>query len=305
MKIHFPGETMTTPPEEAPKLLGFADHPKVEFENHVARRIMEIQFPEGCHLGTPGDVAAFKKAWMGNLKSWHSPYTCLLDLQSFSVSEEAVADFTKMLKFFKSFFLKSIVGYGTGALPDLDGKITWECVPTYEEARAKAGLDRSAGLSRNLTDLRQRIQIENDFTAHVMEISFLAETRLETKEDISILKSKVTNILMQWHTPYSVMVQCNNLTFSPEAKTAFEGLFRFLKSFFCKELIGYAPKEPKETYPFPTFRSRHLAAGSLDHQGLGAGDKANCASKTTDKLAKTAQESKASGTEKKLPSSST
>ena len=54
---------------------------------------------------------------------------------------------------------------------------------------------------------------------------------------------------------------------------------KFLKSFFCKRIIGYAPKISKESYPFETFRSRHLAAAQLEHEGLQSGNVANCSTK--------------------------
>jgi len=251
----------------------------IRFENHLNLRVMEVQFPEGYALANANDLQELRKAWMGALKSWHSPYTLLWDARDFQIDDAMRPAFEKMLSFFKGFFMRRIVGFCEEgkAPPDLP----FEVIPGYEAAAKETGLGREGGLKRDLADLRSRIQIDNDFTAHVMDISFLAETNLSGAKDIDIFKSKLTNILMQWHTPYSVLINCVNLRFDAEAKEAFARLERFLKGFFCKSILGYAPVDAKETYPFRTHRSRHLAAGEVEHEGLTSGDKANCSTRKT------------------------
>jgi hypothetical protein len=158
----------------------------------------------------------------------------------------------------------------------LSSPLPFEVVTGYENAVKQTGLSRSGGLTRDLSDLRSRIHIDNDFSAHVMEISFLADTDFLTDQDVRTLQEKLQNILMQWHTPYSVVLNLANCTFSEEGAKSFARVERFLKGFFCKSIVGYAPKAAKETYPFPVFRARHKAVGSLDHQGLTSGNTANC-----------------------------
>lgn len=250
---------------------------KIEFENHFAAKVVEIQFPEGYAVHTPEDLAHLKQAWRKNLQMWHSPYTALIDLTHFSLSPNLVPQFEQLLKFFAQFFMRKMVGYHAENTPK--PSFSFEVIEGYDKALERVGLAGKKPLERNIADLRQRITIENDFNAHVMEIGFLAQTHFATSEDVRVLQSKLRNILRLWHSPYSVLVNCVNCTFSQEARDEFAKLERFLKAFFCKEIIGYAPKESKDLYPFTTYRSRHLAAAELEHNGLQSGAVANCQTK--------------------------
>lgn len=250
---------------------------QVTFENHLSARVVEVQFPEGLKISTAQQLTELKTAWSENLKKWHSPYTCLFDCRKFEIDEQCRKDFERLISFFKNFFMRNIIGFcNEGAKPEW---CPFEVIEGYDAAVTRTGLARGAGLTRNLDDLRSRIQIDNDFNAHVMEISFLADTHLQTAADIQILKSKIHNILKMWHSPYSVLFNCVNLEFSSEAATEFVRLEKFLRSFFCKNIIGYAPRADKSTYPFPTFRSRHLAAAELEHSGIQSGAVANCSTR--------------------------
>lgn len=250
---------------------------KIVFENHFSARVVEIFFPEGYSITSEQDITLLKTEWTKNLKSWHSPYTCLIDFRNFIVAEEMKTPFLKTLQFFSNFFMRKIIGFcDENSHPPT---VHFEIIVGYEKAVLETGLAKGSGIKRNLEDLRSRIQIDNDFNSHVMEIQFLSETELLTKEDIHILKAKVTNILRQWHTPYSVLFNCVNCSFSKEAHEEFLKLEKFLKSFFCKQILGYAPKMPKESYPFSMFRSRHLAAAELENSGIQSGSVANCATR--------------------------
>ena len=254
---------------------------KIIFENHFALRVVEIIFPDGFSIESDEDLILLKNEWTKNLKSWHSPYVCLFDLRKFQIAENMQSPFEKMLKFFGNFFMRKIIGFvEVGTVPP---KLSFEILSSYEEGSKAAGLEKGGSLGRNLDNLRSRIQIDNDFNAHVMEIQFLAPTDFLTKDDVYILRDKIKNILRQWHTPYSLLFNCVNCTFSTEVHAEFAKVEKFLKSFFCKNIIGYAPKIAKENYPFKTFRSRHLAAAELSNSGLQSGAEANCSSR---KLAK-------------------
>ncbi|APJ04534.1 hypothetical protein [Silvanigrella aquatica] len=250
---------------------------EIEFENHFSARVIVVVFPNGYKIENEEDLAILKDAWTKNLKSWHSPYTCLFDLRNFKLNSDYQLAFEKLINFFKNFFMRKIIGF----YDENSEKVTvhFETVIGIDTASAQTGLARGNGFEKNITDLRSKIQIDNDFNAHVMEINFLADTEFVTASDISIFKSKLQNILMLWHTPYSIMINCVNCKFSEEAKTEFAKIDRFLKGFFCKTIIGYAPKADKETYPFPVVRSRHLAAASLENNGLESGEIANCSTR--------------------------
>jgi len=251
---------------------------KIQFENHFSKRVFEIIFPDGFSIHTKEDLSHLKKSWQNNLKSWHSPYTCVFDLRNFKVSEELQEQLWKLLHFFEKFHMKKIVAFKEKESIIPEG-VFFDVYESYEDACQKTNLSRSGGLSRNLDNLRDRIQIENDFHAHVIEVSFLSETELTTADDVQILKSKIKNILRQWHTPYSILFNCLNLKFSAEAKNAFLSAEKYFKGFFCKNIIGYSPREEKTKYPFVTYRSRHLAAGSLEGEGAQSGSEANCRSR--------------------------
>ena len=250
---------------------------KIEFENHFSARVVIIIFPDGYKIETEEDITNIKNAWTKNLKSWHSPYTCLFDLRDFHILAEHEFAFDKLINFFKNFFMRKIIGF----YDEQSNKVTvkFDTVVGLDNASAQTGLSREKDLDKKITDLRSKIQIDNDFNAHVMEINFIGDTHFVTAADIGVLKSKLQNILMLWHTPYSVLVNCVNCTFSEDAHKEFLKVERFLKGFFCKSIIGYAPKANKETYPFLTFRSRHLAAASLENSGIESGEIANCSSR--------------------------
>lgn len=250
---------------------------KIEFENHFSKRVMEILFPDGFRLEKSEDLMKLKREWTANLKNWHSPYTCLFDVRKFVLDPAQKDAFARLVQFFGTFHMKKAIGFADGEADF--SQFPFEVFSSYDEAASKTGLGREGGLKRDLADLRSRIQIENDFNAHVMEVSFLADTHLESAGDIATLKSKITNILRQWHSPYSLMFNCVNCTFSQEAKASFSSLEKFLKSFFCKEIIGYAPKGERDSYPFKMFRSRHLAAAELSNSGITPGSVANCSTR--------------------------
>lgn len=250
---------------------------RIEFENHLSARVIEVQFPDGLNITSAEDLSRLKSAWSENLKRWHSPYSCLFDCRKLTIHPDLQPEFEKLIAFFKKFFMKSILGFcESGTAPIW---CPFEVVEGYEAAVARTGLARGAGLQRDLADLRSRIQIDNDFNAHVMEISFLADTKLESRADILTLRSKVQNILKMWHSPYSILFNCSNLTFSPEAQSDFVAFEKFVLSFFCKRVIGYAPKDSKDTYPFQVYRSRHIAAAELEHSGIQSGATANCSTR--------------------------
>jgi len=250
--------------------------PKIQFENHFNARVIEILFPDGYSIKTQSDIQNLKKQWQNNLKSWHTPYTCVFDMRKFDIDDSLLTDFQKLIEFFKKFHMKKIIGFKDEFSNTSTAFSSFEIFSNYDNAISQTGLTKGAGLTRNTDNLREKIVIENDFQAHVMEISFLTDTVLNSKADVQILKSKIQNILRMWHTPYHVLFNCVNLKFSDDAKKAFPALALFLKGFFCEEIIGYSPCEAKERYPFDTYRSRHIAAGKLNHLLAQSGNSANC-----------------------------
>jgi hypothetical protein len=254
----------------------------IRFENHLGPRVIEIFFDAGFAIRAKEDLEELKQAWSANLKKWHSPYTCIFDCRNFAVAPELQADFGRMIAFFQKFFMKKIVGFVEDAAIKPEG-IPFEVVTGYEVALAQTSLGKNGGLSRDLSNLRSRIQIDNDFSAHVMEVSFLAPSHFETPEDLRTLREKLQNILMLWHSPYSVVFNVENCTFGENGRAGFAAVERFLKGFFCQSIVGYGTTTTPEDYPFKVYRSRHKAVGTLTNQGLQAGSDANCSTRRSTK----------------------
>lgn len=250
---------------------------EISFENHFNLKVIEISFHSNFHIKSSNEILKLKKMWRENLQMWHSPYSCIIDVTNIYLDEALKSEFDAMIRFFKSFFMKKLFGYCTTG-QKMDSYFSFVVFDSYAEARESVGLNRDFR-KKSKSGLRDEITIENDFNEHVMEISFDSPVIFQTKEDVESLRSKVKNMLRMWHTPYSVLINCQNCRISPDILKEFIALESFLKGFFCKRIIGYAPCESKEHYPFQTHRSRHLAVKELTHSGLSSGSKANCSTR--------------------------
>jgi hypothetical protein len=249
------------------------------FEHDFQKKIMQQAFTGPYELDSLGAVVAWRAAWTSELKSWHSPYKALVDCRHLKVSDEpkVVQGITTMLKFFEGLFLKQIIGYGFDE--SLGHKLLpWEMFATADEAGAKYGLGRVRQPSAH-QDFRSQVQLQNHFAQHVVELSFAEKIEISAPEQLDILKSKLTNNLMQWHSKWSLLVDCTNISFSEESKLQFAPLDKYLKGFFMKAVIGYSPSASAESYPFPVYRARHKAVAQLEAEGNFMGNDALCKSK--------------------------
>ena len=85
-------------------------------------------------------------------------------------------------------------------------------------------------------DFRTAIQFENDFRQHVIELTFSDKVSITTTEQVVTLKEKLTNNLMQWHSKWSLLIDCTNLeNVDPKLEKDFERTFKFLRGFFMKK----------------------------------------------------------------------
>lgn len=237
---------------------------------------MVQSFVEPTTLGTAGDVAQWRSRWMQELKSWHSPYKVIVDCSKLIVADapDVQEAIQRMLKFYEGLFLKSIVGYSPA---DPAPPLPFEVVKTFEEAQIKAGV-RGMRSPTAPADFRSTIQFQNHFAQHVVELSFSDDVKVESKEQILVLKSKLTNNLMQWHSKWSLLVDCSRVEFDPGVKEEWEKVQKFLSGFFMKAVIGYGPKGAQDSYPFPVYRARHKAVAQLEAEGMFMGNDAHCRS---------------------------
>ncbi len=251
---------------------------RVEFDNNFQRKVMVVTFPEATVVASDKDVMELRSQWMAALKSWHSPYKALVDLGNLSIKTDDEAkvreSFVRMMKFLEGLFLRKAVAFGFDPARGHD-LLPFEFANTEDEARDKVGLRE--GIARSAPgDFRSLIQLQNHFRQHTIELSFAAPVFLESVEEVAILKSKIMNNLMQWHSKWNLLIDCANLEISVTAKEALAGLEKPMRGFFMKEWIGYAPKGEATQYPFRTFRARHNAVARLEAEGLFSGDSAQC-----------------------------
>jgi len=234
-------------------------------------------FEEPTVLNSKADVLKWRASWMNALTKWHSPYKLVVDISNLSISDDSVTEEVETaIKFFKGFFLRSIVGFG---LDEAKGhsKLPFDTVVSKDDAYKKIGLRLQQ--DRDPTDFRSNIQIQNHFRQHVMELSFIDPVKIYSEDQLTVLKSKLTNNLMQWHSKWSLLIDCTNLEIDAARHQDFEKLFKFCNGFFMKEVLGYSPKGKKEDYPFTVYRARHRAAGQLEGEGNFSGEDADCLSR--------------------------
>ncbi len=250
---------------------------KIVFEHDYQNKIMTQAFSESFTLKGDADVQAWRQLWMDALKSWHSPYKSVIDGRNLSVAQDAdkaqiKAAFLRLEKLMSGFFLKKAVIFGLD--PELAAVVPFDSFA--DEAAAMDAIGLRARVQREPGDFRSSIQFQNHFRQHVVELSFAGDAVIDSKEKVQILRSKMTNNLMHWHSAWSLLIDCSQLEIKAECFPEFESMVRFLKGFFLKEIFGYQPKAKDFVYPFKTYRARHNAAGRLEAEGLFSGEDANC-----------------------------
>ena len=83
----------------------------ISISNHFQQHVMEVSFDAPAHFKTKEDLQTLKSKITNNLMQWHSAWNLLIDCSNFTVEENLATDFETMTKYFKSFFLKQILGY--------------------------------------------------------------------------------------------------------------------------------------------------------------------------------------------------
>lgn len=251
----------------------------IKFEHNYQRKFMVQTFDENATLLTAADVGAWRKAWMAELKGWHSPYSVLVDLRGVKVGTDpdVVRALELMVKFFSGLHLRKIAAFGKA--PELGHEhLPFPTFEAEDEARVAAGArERQAQAP---TDFRSSIRVENHFQTQVIELSFAALVTLESKEHVDVVRSKLMNNLSQWHSPWNLLVDCSNLVVTAAAAPFLDRALTTFRAFHMKSVIGYmpAPGVPAEAYPFKVYRSRHKAAAVLSPEGAFSGDAAHCRS---------------------------
>ncbi len=254
---------------------------QITFEHDYQQKIMSQRFTQPTILQSDADVMNWRQTWLNALKSWHSPYKAVIDASQLSLSLDAdkaaiKAALGRMEKVLGGFFLKKAVIWGLEA--EFAALMPFEICATEESAWEAIGLRKAKG-SAEPVDFRGSIQLQNHFRQHVVEMSFSADAVLDSKDKLQALRGKLTNNLMQWHSAWSLLIDCTHFEVSPELQTEWDLMLKFFKGFFLKEVLGYSPKRKDLVYPFQVYRARHNAAGRLEGEGLFSGEDADCKSR--------------------------
>jgi hypothetical protein len=241
---------------------------KIHFENHFSDRLMEVTFDVDAIIESPEHFLELHRRWSDNILDWHTPYSCLVHLGGLSIAPPFEREFLRMLSLFRGFHMRKIVGVAAQFELTEENKATLQkcgfdaIASSREEALEVMGFRGRSGAPLDDGSVRRRIRIENFFEDRILEITFSAPTHLLTQDDVLELRTRIEYAIHQWHSEYHVMVDCSNLTVSPETFSEFEKLQSFLRAFFCKSFFGHSPKEG-ENYPFKTLAARHLALETI------------------------------------------
>lgn len=247
---------------------------QVQFESDFQKKVLYVSFPTSTVLKEVTQIDLWKKQWVEVLKAWHSPYKAVVDFSNVRIendSPEFLAAIARLFEFLKRFFLRNVVAWG---LQDEIQHFPIELVATEEEALKFIGLRERAPRSSS-EDFRSLIHLENHFEQQNVELSFVEPVVL-SKDKVTILRSKMTNNLMLWHSHWHLLVDCTNLEIPEESFESFHNLIRFLKGFFLEDVVGYSPAKKDLAYPFQVFRSRHKAAAQVKGSGTESGRDAHC-----------------------------
>ena len=87
---------------------------KIKFEHNYRQKIMTQKFERPFHFESKNDVLKWRQLWMNELSGWHSPYKVVVNFSGvrFEESEEIKNELDILVKFFKGFFMRKMVGYG-------------------------------------------------------------------------------------------------------------------------------------------------------------------------------------------------
>ena len=252
----------------------------IDFEHDFQQKLMQQRFAEGSVLADEEAVRQWRQLWMAQLASWHTPYKALIDCQHVKVSatpqvKEALAT---LLAFMQKFFLRKAVGYNLQA--DCQHEVLpFVVLPTEAEARQELGL-RGQARPRG-DDLRSQIVIQNHFRQQVVELGFSVPFVLDDDNKLAVLRSKLTNNLMQWHSKWSLLIDCGNFTVDAAYHQHFAELEVFLRRYFLQKIVGYNRKGAAQDFPFEALRSKHKAALQLERDTTVAGDEAHCRTRSS------------------------
>ncbi len=258
---------------------------QLEFEHHYQKKYLTMRWPERTTFRSADDVMAFRQQWMQALSSWHSPYKAVIDASNLRIEIEDTAEakdefkksWQRAAKLLQGFFLKNAAFWGLHQ-SDLADLLPFPVLETEEQAFQHLHI-RLQAVSKVAASFRDTIQFQNHFRQHCIELSFSDKAVLDDADKLNSLRSKLTNNLMHWHSAWNLLIDCSHFEVSQDQFEGFASMLRFFRGFFLKDVIGYSPASKGLEYPFPVYRSRHIAAAKLEAEGQFSADEANCQSR--------------------------
>lgn len=248
---------------------------EIDFQHDFQRKCMLQVFANGSAINSEQHVKKWKQLWMNELASWHTPYKAIIDCQHLTLGGDQVLPpaLAEMINFLKKLFLRKVAGFNYRSAQNHD-LLPFPMFDKLNDAEKELAIRHSKRIVGG--DLRSQVIISNHFRQQVVELSFSEPFVVDNDDKLAIIKSKMTNNLMQWHSKWSLLVDCQNLTIVD--KGGFEQIIDFLKRYFLQKVVGYNRRGKSEDYPFPAYRSKHKAALQLEGDTTVAGDEAHCRS---------------------------
>ena len=250
---------------------------KIFFDSDFKSKLLVISFEKESQINHTNDIQLWREEWLKTLASWHSPYKALINFENLDIKEstELKDALKRMFRLLNGFHLRKACGFGQSykkGLSQLPIKVT----QTEAEARKELGIRDQNKRTKQHESFRSLIQLESHFQQHFIELTAPEKIIFDSQVKIKILHAKLLNHLMQWHSSWHLLVDCNFISFHQDVKENYEKFQKFFQGFFLKTTIGYGgTREETKNYPFKVYLSRHKALYSLESQGEIA-NKANC-----------------------------
>lgn len=241
-----------------------------EIQNSFAQRLMEISFSKPLNIETGEPLHELREAWTDNLRHWQTPYSCLVDCRNIvSIAPAEAKAFRRLISHMRVLFMRRIVGWideDTVLTTEVRARLPFDVIVGYANALDRLGIRPPSFCSSPRADLRTRILIENNFEQRLIEISFLGDVVFRNKCDVDILQAKLENNLYLWHTGFGLLINCSRCHVHEEAREPLHKLEHFLRTFFCKQVVGFGTAREK-AFPFMVKHSRDDAIAQFHLDG--------------------------------------
>ncbi len=87
----------------------------IQLQNHFRQHVVEMSFSGDAVLDSKEKLQTLRGKLTNNLMHWHSAWSLLIDCTHLEVHPSLQAEWDTMVKFFRGFFLKEVLGYSPKA----------------------------------------------------------------------------------------------------------------------------------------------------------------------------------------------